>query len=150
MGYESAINRLTTTIEIAGTVVLVIGAVLATGAFLRAWRRQGIGASYTEYRANLGRAILLSLEILIIADIIHTIAVEPTLENLGVLAVIVAIRTFLSFSLEIEIDGALPWRRGMVGHLRDARSAHGASLRRSRTRQQPVSGDGARDGADGP
>ena len=114
MSYELAIDRLTQGIEITGTIVLVLGAVLATGAFLRQWRRGGLERSYTAYRANLGRAILLSLEILIIADIIHTIAVEPTLENLGVLALIVAIRTFLSFALEVEIDGVPPWRRGPV------------------------------------
>lgn len=113
MTYEYAIGRLTLAIELVGTAVLVLGAVIATGAFLHQWRRNGLAKSYTEYRANLGRAILLSLEILIIADIIHTIAVEPTLENLGVLAVIVAIRTFLSFALEIEIGGVLPWRRGV-------------------------------------
>ncbi len=112
MTYEYAIDRLTLAIELVGTAVLVLGAVIATGGFLRQWRRIGLANSYAEYRANLGRAILLSLEILIIADIIHTIAVEPTLENLGVLAVIVAIRTFLSFALEIEIGGVVPWRRG--------------------------------------
>ena len=60
-------------------------------------------------RADLGRAILL--ELLVIADIIGTVAIEPTLQNLGVLAVIVAIRTFLSFALELELSGHWPWQR---------------------------------------
>jgi hypothetical protein len=78
--------------------------------------RSGASAElYDDYRANLGRAILLGLEFLVAADIIGTVAVDPTLENLGVLAVIVAIRTFLSFALEVEIQGRWPWQQ----HLSD-------------------------------
>ena len=61
-------------------------------------------------RRTLGRTILLGLEVLIIADIVRTIIVEPTLESVGVLALIVVIRIILSFSLEIEMDGTVPWR----------------------------------------
>jgi uncharacterized membrane protein len=112
MDYESLVAGLTRFIELVGIVVLLSGAVLATGIFVREWRRAGMTDAYTTYRANLGRAILLGLEILIIADIIGTIAVEPTLQNLGVLGLIVLIRTFLSVALEVEISGQLPWRRG--------------------------------------
>jgi uncharacterized membrane protein len=66
---------------------------------------------YEQLRRNLGRSILLGLEILIIGDIVRTIIVEPTLESVGVLAAIVLIRIVLSFSLEVEIDGVWPWRR---------------------------------------
>jgi uncharacterized membrane protein len=59
----------------------------------------------------LGRGILVALEVLVAADLIRTVAVEPTLQNVGVLGIIVLIRTVLSFSLDVEIDGVLPWRR---------------------------------------
>lgn len=65
---------------------------------------------YRALRANLGRAILLGLEFLVAADIIGTVAIEPSFRSLGVLALIVAIRTFLSFSLELEISGRWPWQ----------------------------------------
>lgn len=68
-------------------------------------------AAFHALRSNLGRAILLGLELLVAADIINTVAVEPTVQSVLVLAGIVIIRTFLSFSLEIEIEGKLPWRR---------------------------------------
>lgn len=99
-------------IEIGGVGILVLGAVLATIAFLLAWLREGLDQAYDEYRANLGRAILLGLEFLVIGDIIRTVAIEMTFTNLGTLAIIVLIRTFLSFALEIEITGSLPWRTG--------------------------------------
>ena len=98
-------------IEVAGIGVIVLGAVVATLLYLR--RLASSGASpraYEAYRANLGRGILLGLELLVAADIIGTVAVDPTLYNLGVLAAIVLIRTFLSFSLEVEIEGRWPWQ----------------------------------------
>ncbi len=98
--------------ELVGVVVLVVGAVLACAAFfVRVGRGAGLSAAYHELRADLGRAILLGLEFLVIADIIGTVAVEPTLHNLGVLAVIIAIRTLLSFALELEVSGRWPWQR---------------------------------------
>ena len=68
-------------------------------------------AAYTALRHNLGRTILLGLEVLIIADIILTVAIDQTLENAATLGLIVLVRTFLSFSLDIEMDGVVPWRR---------------------------------------
>ena len=98
-------------IEGVGIGVIVLGALLATLAFARALvaGRRAFGDDYRHYRLNLGRAILLGLELLVAADIIATVAAEPTFTNLGVLALIVAIRTFLSFSLEVEINGRWPW-----------------------------------------
>ena len=127
MSYETLISGLTRAVELAGIAVLLVGAVASTALCFRSWRRQGFEASYSEYRTNLGRAILLGLEILIIADIIGTMAVEPTLENLAVLALIVAIRTFMSFALEIEITGRLPWHHQPVeaaGHAADRVTGH--------------------------
>ena len=93
--------------------MLVLGAALATGTFLeRLSRRGSFDDAYHQLRADLGRAILLGLEFLVIADIIGTVAVEPTLQNLAVLAVIVTIRTLLSFALELEVSGHWPWQKG--------------------------------------
>jgi uncharacterized membrane protein len=98
-------------IEGVGIGVIVLGALLATLVFARAVvGRRAFGDAYRAYRLNLGRAILLGLELLVAADIIATVAAEPTFTNLGVLALVVAIRTFLSFSLEVEINGRWPWQ----------------------------------------
>ena len=101
-----------TVIEVAGVGIIVVGVLIASALFLR----RGFGASdwnkaYEGFRADLGRGILLGLEFLVAADIIGTVAVAPTFESLGVLAAIVLIRTFLSFSLEVEIEGRWPWQR---------------------------------------
>jgi hypothetical protein len=86
----------------------------------RARRRGRFDARYRELRANLGRAILLGLEFLVAADIIGTVAIEPSFRSLGVLALIVAIRTFLSFSLELEISGRWPWQHADAEAWREA------------------------------
>lgn len=99
-------------VELVGVFVLIVGAVLASTRFIaQLLKRSPFQASYHELRADLGRAILLGLEFLVIADIIGTVAVEPTLQNLGVLAVIVVIRTLLSFVLELEVSGRWPWQK---------------------------------------
>ena len=79
-------------------------------------RRGGpVDAAYRGYRRSLGRAILLGLEFLVAGDIIYTVAVEPTFRSVGVLAVLVVIRSFLSAELELEINGRWPWQRGAGG-----------------------------------
>ncbi len=98
--------------EAAGIAVIVAGALAATAVFVAATGRQPFRDAYRTYRQRLGQAILLGLELLVAADIINTVGVDPTLRTVAVLGGIVAIRTFLSFSLEVEIDGAWPWRRG--------------------------------------
>lgn len=98
--------------EAVGVGIIVIGAVVATGMFLfGGFGLVGWPAASRLFRANLGRAILLGLELLVAADIIGTVAVTPSFSNLGILAAIVLIRTFLSFSLEVEIEGRWPWQR---------------------------------------
>jgi len=109
---DAALHWVATGIEVTGVGLIVVSAAVATALFLR----QGLGAgewsgAYRHYRANLGRGILLGLELLVAADIIGTVAVTPSFQNLAVLGLIVLIRTFLSFSLEVEIDGHWPWRR---------------------------------------
>lgn len=98
------------TIDSAGVLVVVLGALIATGRFL-IQRANAPGEGYRLYRQDLGRAILLGLEFLIAGDIIRTVVVAPTLQNVLVLGLIVLIRTFLSLSLQLEIEGKLPWSR---------------------------------------
>ena len=95
--------------EAAGTVTMAIGALLAL--VLTFHERGGGGpAAYKSFRYRLGRAIILGLELLVAADILRTISTEPSLSQVAVLGGIVLIRTFLSFSLEIELEGRLPWQ----------------------------------------
>jgi len=100
-------------VDIAGVAVIVCGAFIATGVFVRRLmhRRSEFSVVYRLYRQSLGRAILLGLEFLVAGDIIRTVAVSPTFAGVGVLAVIVMVRTFLSFSLEVELEGRWPWRQ---------------------------------------
>jgi uncharacterized membrane protein len=93
--------------------VLVLAFALAVlGAARDLYRGVTPTITYSNGRKIFGRGILVSLEILVAADLIRTVAVEPTLENIGVLGLIVGVRTLLSFSLDVEINGVLPWRRG--------------------------------------
>jgi len=116
MDYEHLVATTARVFELAGVGVLLLGALLAAGIFARRiGRHVAFQDAYHELRADLGRAILLGLELLVIADIIGTVAIEPTLQNLGVLALIVAIRTFLSFALELEVSGCWPWQRARHG-----------------------------------
>lgn len=97
-------------VDAAGVAVIVVGMLFAAVlAVIRISRRQA--DVYRGYRRRVGRSILLGLEFLVAGDIIRTVAVAPTYASVGVLAVIVGIRTFLSFSLELEITGQWPWQR---------------------------------------
>jgi uncharacterized membrane protein len=98
-------------LEIAGVAAILIATLLATVAFVRALRGSGPKIAYEQYRANLGRGILLGLEFLVGSDIIATVTAPLTWESVGLLGAIVLIRTLLSFSLETEIEGVAPWRR---------------------------------------
>jgi uncharacterized membrane protein len=108
-----AIEWITRAIEVAGIGIIVVGAFGSLAKFLLdLLRHRPNEAIVAAFRTNLGRAILLGLEFLVAADIVHTVAIDPTLDSLAVLAGIVLIRTFLSFSLEVEIEGRWPWQRG--------------------------------------
>lgn len=98
--------------EVFGAAVLVIGLVWSMVAATRVWHSAGGRRAYQVLRETFGGALLLGIEVLVAADLVRTVAVTPTLSSVAVLALIVLIRTFLSFSLEVEIDGTLPWRRG--------------------------------------
>jgi len=110
--YRELMEGIGTAIDAVGVLVIVVGALLATGRFL--FRRQEeAGNSYRLYRQSLGRAILLGLEFLVAGDIIRTVAVAPTLDNVLILGLIVLIRTFLSMALQLEVDGRWPWQRAV-------------------------------------
>lgn len=110
MSFEAWIALAGRIIDGAGVVAVVLGVVIASAtAALRLAR--GRGPVYRAYRQQLGRSILLGLELLVAADIIRTVAAQPTLLSITVLAGIVLIRTFLSFSLELEITGRWPWQK---------------------------------------
>ncbi|HQV56690.1 MAG TPA: DUF1622 domain-containing protein [Ilumatobacteraceae bacterium] len=112
MGYEETISRVAQVIEGVGAATMVIGgATVLAAAVPAAFDPARRLNAYQTLRRNLGRVILLGLEILIIGDIIRTIIVEPTIKSVIVLAIIVVIRIVLSFALEAEIDGRLPGRR---------------------------------------
>ena len=111
-------------LEFAGTAIILVGAAAATGAWIVAFAR-GVEPErrFGRFRTSLGRAILLGLEFLVAADIVRTVAIDPTLRSLAVLAGIVLVRTFLSFALEVELEGRWPWQR----HAAAAASASGGS-----------------------
>jgi uncharacterized membrane protein len=99
-----------TAAEIAGVVLIIGGLVIASARYVLP---AGVGSvpRYQRYRQDLGRAILLGLEVLVAADIVRTVAFTPTMDSVIVLAMIVAIRTFLSWSLALELEGRWPWQR---------------------------------------
>jgi uncharacterized membrane protein len=111
MGYYQQVMELVgRVVDAVGVFIVVVGALVATVRFLQ--RRRGSATeSYRVYRQDLGRAILLGLEFLVAADIIRTVVVDPTLQNVLVLGLIVLIRTFLSMALELELEGRWPWQK---------------------------------------
>jgi uncharacterized membrane protein len=110
MTFEDAIEFAGKVVDAAGVVVLVGGIALVTGSALARWRREPGSVTYRSYRQRIGRVILLGLDILVAADIIRSVAVTPTFTSVGVLGLIVVIRTLLSFSLEVELEGRWPWQ----------------------------------------
>lgn len=115
------VHLVTRVVEIVGTAIIVAGSFGSLALFLARMARTAAprDALVASFRSNLGRSILLGLEFLVAADIINTVAVEPTVQSLIVLAGIVLIRTFLSFSLEVEIEGRWPWQRASAGAAAD-------------------------------
>jgi uncharacterized membrane protein len=110
MVFNDVIDKIGMTIDAAGVVVIVTGAAIAfVVTAVRLSRRES--NVYQRFRQQLGRAILLGLELLVAADIIRTVAASPNLTSVAILAAIVLIRTFLSFSLEVETTGRWPWQK---------------------------------------
>ena len=98
-------------IDVAGVAIILVGIIKATIEHAIWGRGRSGNDRYRRFRRSVGRSILLGLEFLLAADIIWTVAIEPTYGSLGLLAIVVAIRTFLSLEIELEIDGHLPWQR---------------------------------------
>jgi uncharacterized membrane protein len=111
--FKNAVDAVSKVIDGAGVLVIVMGLVVATGAFVLALQnRDRAQVAYRVYRQQVGKAILLGLEFLVAGDIIRTVAVAPTFAGVGVLAILVAVRTFLSFTLDMELSGRWPWQSG--------------------------------------
>jgi uncharacterized membrane protein len=108
------VDQLAKGLELVGVAIIIFGIILGTVSFLRdGIRTSDWRAAYPRYRSDIGRGILLGLELLVGADIISTITAPLTFDSVGLLAAIVVIRTFLSFSLETEIEGCWPWQRAI-------------------------------------
>jgi uncharacterized membrane protein len=115
--------------EALGAAILVVGVIWSFVLAVVAARRSGWSArAYLVLRQAFGGTLLLGVEVLVAADLIRTVAVAPTLDNVFVLGLIVAIRTFLSFSLETEIEGVAPWRRAALGGAGTIRRATASAL----------------------
>lgn len=110
--FETALLWITRTLEAGGAAIIFIGSIAATIGYVRmVLARVDDDKRFREFRTRLARSILLGLEFLVAADIVRTVTIEFTLESLTPLALLVVIRTFLSFSLETEIEGHWPWQR---------------------------------------
>jgi uncharacterized membrane protein len=123
--FVEIMDRVAQAFELVGAAVLVLG---LTWAFVRAayaWRRTRHGrVAYQTLREAFGGVLLLGIEVLVAADLIRTVAVDSSLQNVAILGLIVLIRTFLSFSLEIEMEGVVPWRRALIGGRTGASGSH--------------------------
>lgn len=119
--YTQAIETVASAFGLAGVGVVVVGFASALVRGFQLWPAEGASGAYVGIRSTFGRSILLGLEVLVAGDIIRTVALQPTLGNLAVLGLLVLIRTFLAWSLEVEIDGRWPWQRDRAE--REARGA---------------------------
>lgn len=109
MHFEEVVDIIGKGVDAVGIAFIVIGIVVATTRYVIALRRKAADA-YQFYRVGLGRALLIGLEVLVAADVIRTVAIDPTFTNVGVLGLIVLIRTFLGWALTLELDGRWPWQ----------------------------------------
>lgn len=108
---NTLIEFIATAIDILGVIVIVLGTTLAIGTVIF-WRAFGkpTGSRYATFRHVMGRGLLIGLEVLVAADVIKTVALEPTFSSLGALGLLVLIRTFLSWTLTVELTGRWPWQ----------------------------------------
>jgi len=115
--------------EALGVAILAVGVIWSFVLAVVAGRRSGWSAkAYLVLRQAFGGTLLLGLEVLVAADLVRTVAVAPTLDNVLVLGLIVVIRTVLSFSLETEIEGVAPWRRALISGAGTIRRASASAL----------------------
>lgn len=124
MSFKEVVELAGLVVDGAGVLIIVLGILVASAKFAI----PGIvkaGYSYSSYRHDVGKAILLGLELLVASDIIRTVAISPTLDSVLILGLIVVIRTFLSMALEVELNGRLPWREHAAKRGRDEESNTG-------------------------
>ncbi len=114
MTFEDGLDLVVRGFEAFGVGILVAGSIVSVVSYVRDLGRMDRQRAYVRLRGNIGRTILLGLEVLIVADIVLTVAIDSTIESAITLGVIVLVRTFLSFSLEIELDGVVPWHRHAI------------------------------------
>jgi uncharacterized membrane protein len=110
MSFTQMMEAVAKGFELLGVGVILVGLLLASYRALVLVARHDAARAYVQWRSMFGRSVLLGLEVLVAGDIIRTVALDPTLENLVVLGLLVLIRTFLSWSIEVEIDGRWPWQ----------------------------------------
>lgn len=115
------VENSTIALEVLGATAILLGVVVSSIAYLMRLGQSCSIDNYRQLRADLGRGILIGLELLIAADILRSLVISPTLESIAVLAGIVFVRTFLSFSLQVEIDGHWPWSRTALSQTRPPR-----------------------------
>lgn len=111
MGFKELISVAGYGIETIGVLIIVAGSAGSSFRFLSHFRKEPEGFAYRIYRRQLGRSIILGLEFLIAGDIIRTVVVADTLTNITILGLIILIRTFLSFTLFLEVEGHWPWQQ---------------------------------------
>jgi uncharacterized membrane protein len=104
------LEQSSTVITLFAVVVIVVGFVLAAGRYARRWRGVTLGLNFRQFKIDLGHALTLGLEILVLADVIETITVKPTYQSLAVLAFLVVVRTTVSWTLTLETEGRWPWQ----------------------------------------
>ena len=104
------LERASHAISLVGVLVIVAGFLVAGYQYAARFRRAGPAAAFEKFKVGLGLALLLGLEIMVVADVIETITVEPTLVSLGVLASLVILRTIVSWTLTLEVEGRWPWQ----------------------------------------
>jgi uncharacterized membrane protein len=114
MDFEDWMEHVVQAFEVAGVAILAIGSLVALARSAALLYRGEPADAYRQARKKVGKAILLGLEVLIIADIVETITIDLTIESAAILGLIVLIRTFLSFSLDIELEGIVPWRYAAI------------------------------------
>ncbi len=115
MHIESVFSTIAVVFESVGVIVMIVGFIIAVVLAARVLGRRESGQqAFTVLRTTLGSSILLGLEVLVAADLVRTITSKPSLEEAAILGMIVLIRTVLSMSIQIEIEGTLPWRRAML------------------------------------
>lgn len=109
MDFKELISAIGLGIEGFGVLIIVVGVLISSAMYARDFRDKS--KAYANYRRQLGRSIILGLEFLVAGDIVRTVIVESSLENVAVLGLIVLVRTFLSFTLHLEVEGHWPWER---------------------------------------